>query len=125
MSQHLVKKPWGKELWIELNDAYCYKRIWLKKGHRTSLQFHERKLETNYVIRGKGWLEYGPDMDNLQTIEISAGSHFTLKPNEIHRITAITPIILQEVSTPEINDVIRLHDDTNRGDGRIDDEHVR
>ena len=48
----LVKKPWGEELWIELNDKYCYKKICIDKGFRTSYQYHEEKLETNYMLFG-------------------------------------------------------------------------
>ena len=46
----IVSKPWGKEMWIELNERYCYKRIYINKGHRTSFQYHRKKLETNYII---------------------------------------------------------------------------
>ncbi len=54
-----VSKPWGKEIWLELNDKYCYKRIYINAGTRTSYQYHENKLETNYIIDGEAevWLE--------------------------------------------------------------------
>ena len=51
-----VYKPWGKELWLELNDKYCYKEFILV-GRQTSYQYHEQKLETNYIIEGT--LKYG------------------------------------------------------------------
>ena len=55
----IVYKPWGKEHWLELNSKYCYKRIYINAGHRTSYQYHNFKIETNYLISGKAmvWLE--------------------------------------------------------------------
>ena len=54
-----INKPWGKEVWLELNDKYCYKRIYINAGQRTSFQYHQKKLETNYIISGQAevWLE--------------------------------------------------------------------
>ena len=55
----VVYKPWGKEIWLELNDKYCYKRIHINAGFKTSYHYHEIKLETNYIAEGKAeiWLE--------------------------------------------------------------------
>lgn len=119
----IVNKPWGKEEWLELNDSYCYKRIYLNAGHRTSLQLHERKVETNYVISGKAevWLE--DDYGVLQKTIMQEGDYFNVKPPRKHRVVALTDVILQEVSTPEVDDVIRVEDDSNRPDGRIEVEH--
>ena len=57
--EHVVHKPWGKEVWLELNDRYCYKRIYINQGYKTSFQYHNHKIETNYLISGKAevWLE--------------------------------------------------------------------
>ena len=54
-----IYKPWGKEEWLELNDKYCYKRIYINAGTKTSYQYHDKKLETNYIIEGTAeiWLE--------------------------------------------------------------------
>ena len=54
-----VHKPWGKEIWLELNDKYCYKRIYINAGTKTSYQYHKKKMETNYIIEGQAevWLE--------------------------------------------------------------------
>jgi len=54
-----IYKPWGKEEWLELNDKYCYKRIYINAGTKTSYQYHNYKKETNYIIKGKAeiWLE--------------------------------------------------------------------
>ena len=55
----VVHKPWGKEEWLALNDFYCYKRIYINAGYKTSFQYHEKKHETNYIIKGEAevWLE--------------------------------------------------------------------
>lgn len=119
-----VYKPWGKEIWLELNDKYCYKRIYINSGHRTSYQYHNKKLETNYIIEGKAeiWLEN--DEGVVEKTIMTSGDFFTVRPPKKHRVIAITDIILQEVSTPEVDDVVRLSDDAKRSDGRLDYEHM-
>ncbi|HYO56179.1 cupin [Archangium sp.] len=120
----LIKKPWGEEAWLELNDKYCYKRILIRAGHRTSLQYHRKKLETNYIVEGQAevWLE---DEQGVLAKRIEgSGTFFTVAPLRKHRIVALTDLVLLEVSTPEVDDVVRIADDTNRGDGRIESEHV-
>lgn len=118
-----VIKPWGKEEWLELNDRYCYKRIYINAGHRTSLQYHHFKKETNYLIAGEAeiWLEN--DQGEIEKKIMKAGEYFNVTPPKKHRVVAITDIILQEVSTPEVDDVIRVEDDNNRKDGKIEGEH--
>ena len=120
-----IYKPWGKELWLELNDKYCYKRIYINAGTKTSYQYHEKKLETNYLISGTAefWLENDEGVVE-KTIE-EAGYFVTVKPFRKHRVVAITDIILQEVSTPEVDDVIRIDDDSNRSSGKIEHEHKK
>ena len=120
----VVSKPWGKEIWLELNDKYCYKRIYINAGTRTSYQYHENKLETNYIIDGKAevWLEN--DEGIIEKKVMKKDDFFTVVPPKKHRVIALTDIILQEVSTPEVDDVIRIEDDTSRGPGRIDSEHL-
>ena len=118
-----VFKPWGKEVWLELNDRYCYKRIYINAGYKTSYQYHEFKRETNYIISGTAeiWLEN--DEGIVEKKIMKAGEYFNVTPPRKHRVIAITDIILQEVSTPEVDDVIRIEDDTNRVNGKIDGEH--
>ena len=120
-----IYKPWGKELWLELNDKYCYKRIYINAGTKTSYQYHEEKLETNYIIEGTAevWLEN--DEGIVEKKIMKAGDFFTVRPPKKHRVIAITNIILQEVSTPEVDDVIRISDDSDRGDGKIEHEHMK
>ena len=120
-----IYKPWGKEVWLELNDKYCYKRIYINAGTKTSYQYHEQKLETNFVIDGTAevWLEN--DEGIVEKKIMKAGEYFTVEPPKKHRVIAITDIILQEVSTPEVDDVIRISDDTGRTSGKIEHEHMK
>jgi choline kinase/mannose-6-phosphate isomerase-like protein (cupin superfamily)/thiamine kinase-like enzyme len=120
----VVTKPWGKEVWLELNDKYCYKRIYIKSGTRTSYQYHNKKLETNYIISGEAevWLEN--DEGIVEKKSMKSDDFFTVLPGRKHRVIAKTDIILQEVSTPEVDDVIRIEDDTRRNDGRLEYEHM-
>ena len=122
-SPKIVKKPWGREEWLELNEQYCYKRIYLNAGTKTSFQYHKKKLETNYIISGKAevWLEN--DFGEIEKKIMSDNDFFTVTPLKKHRVIALTDLILQEVSTPHVDDIIRIEDDTNRKDGRINSEH--
>jgi len=118
-----VIKPWGKEVWLELNDAYCYKRIYINAGYKTSYQYHNFKRETNFIISGEAeiWLEN--DEGIVEKKIMKAGEYFNVTPPKKHRVIALTDIILQEVSTPEVDDVIRIDDEFARADGKIDGEH--
>lgn len=118
-----VTKPWGKEEWLELNDQYCYKRIYINAGYKTSYQYHNFKKETNYIISGQAevWLEN--DEGVVEKKIMYAGEYFNVTPPKKHRVIAITDIILQEVSTPEVDDVFRIDDEFHRADGKIDGEH--
>lgn len=118
-----VIKPWGKEEWLELNEKYCYKRIYINAGYKTSFQYHNFKRETNFIISGEAevWLENEHGVVEKKIMR--AGEYFNVTPPKKHRVIALTDIILQEVSTPEVDDVIRIEDDTNRLDGKIEGEH--
>lgn len=118
-----VTKPWGKEVWLELNDRYCFKRIHLNAGNRTSLQYHRQKLETSYFLEGQAevWLEN--ELGELEKRMVGPSDSFTVLPLRKHRVIAITDTIYLEASTPEVDDIVRVQDDTYRPDGRIDSEH--
>lgn len=107
----LVKKPWGQEVWLELNDKYCYKCLQINAGHRTSLQYHNTKLETMHIISGQAEVIIG----KARAI-MGPGDLFTIQPNTVHRVKALTDLVLHEVSTPEVDDVMRLEDDYVRND---------
>lgn len=109
-----VSKPWGhEEIWA-VTDAYVAKYLYIKSGHRLSRQYHEIKEETIRVLKGILIIETGDD-DTLSSQQLSPGEIFHVAPNTIHRFGAHREdVILVEVSTPEIDDVVRLADDYNR-----------
>lgn len=120
----IVKKPWGQEEWVALTDKYCLKIIDFKKGYRTSLQYHDFKEETNYVDSGKIlWWQCEKDGSNLTKTEMNPGDRVSVGPGEVHRVEALEDTRMIEVSTPHVDDVIRLEDDFERPDGRIESEH--
>ena len=107
-----VDKPWGYELIWALTDRYCGKLLVVHAGHALSLQYHERKEESWYVQGGRATLELG-EVDAgepLQTLEIGPGDAFHYRPRTIHRITAVEDTTIVEVSTPDLDDVVRLDD---------------
>ena len=108
-----VEKPWGHEIRWAINDKYLGKILHINKGHRLSKQYHEVKDETIYVLSGKLQVFVGPKDIELH---IPEGHALRIKPKEIHRFCAglDTDVRLGEVSTPEIDDVIRLEDDYDR-----------
>jgi mannose-6-phosphate isomerase-like protein (cupin superfamily) len=137
LSGYTVDKPWGYEVWYTSNLAepgYALKRIHMTAGHQSSLQSHRYKAETNYVVEGEATVLSGltaPD-DVTGPIEVSllanavhrAGSGWYSPPGELHRVIARRDYTAIEVSTPELDDVIRWQDDTGRSHGRIESEHA-
>ena len=107
---HRVEKPWGYELWWARTDRYVGKLIHINKGHSLSLQYHNQKDETIYVSAGKMLFESGPTADRLQTREMGPGDVVHVVPPTVHRMTAIEDTDIFEVSTPEVEDVVRLKD---------------
>lgn len=110
VSPRRVEKPWGWELvWAEA-DAYAGKLLFVRAGESLSLQYHEAKDEAWLVQEGRARLELGPVGDELETIEITAGDAFRFRPRTVHRVTAIEDTLIVEVSTPHLDDVVRLED---------------
>ena len=108
------EKPWGREVWFAHTDRYAGKILEVKKGHRLSLQLHERKMETQYIYKGRIKLYIGTDEKNLKEITLNAGDKFDIEPREIHRIEALEDSEIFEVSSPELDDVVKLADDYGR-----------
>jgi len=105
-----VDKPWGYELRWAITDRYLGKVLHLNKGEALSLQYHEQKDECQYVIKGSIDMEVGGADDTLTTHRMSAGDTVHLTAGTRHRLTAIEDTDIFEVSTAEIDDVIRLED---------------
>jgi mannose-6-phosphate isomerase len=142
----IVNKPWGNEKWIAQGterQRYALKEIFFKSGNRTSLQVHQHKNETNYVIKGKGILLYHESpfdferfysrnynvkdlellISELKEIKLVPGVVSHVYAGCVHRVVSLEDLTFVEASTIELNDVIRLHDDTGRTHGLIQSEH--
>jgi len=106
-----VEKPWGHELiWAEADD-YVGKVLFIKAGESLSLQFHRRKDESWLVQQGRAKLELGSAGDPILKEEvIGPGATFRFRPGTVHRVTALEDTSIVEVSTPELDDVVRLED---------------
>jgi mannose-6-phosphate isomerase-like protein (cupin superfamily) len=112
-----VEKPWGSELIWAHTDTYVGKILTVHAGHSLSLQYHERKDESWYVQSGRASLELGSLGDPLETVEIAAGDTFRFPVRTVHRVTALEDTVIFEVSTPELEDVVRLEDRYGRAGG--------
>jgi mannose-6-phosphate isomerase len=110
-----VEKPWGWELIWAHADTYVGKVLFVREGHSLSLQFHREKDESWYVESGRAKLELG-DTGNavLKTEVVSAGACFRYRPGTVHRVTALEDTTIIEVSTPQLDDVVRLEDKYGR-----------
>ena len=106
-----VEKPWGYELIWALTDVYCGKVLFVKAGHSLSLQFHREKDESWLVQSGRAKLELGEVGESVLRAEVvGPGSAFHYTPGTVHRVTAIEDTTILEVSTPHLEDVVRLED---------------
>jgi mannose-6-phosphate isomerase len=106
-----VQKPWGYELIWALTDVYCGKVLFVQAGASLSLQFHKEKDESWYVQSGRAKLELGDVGQGVLDEEvIGPGAAFHYVPGTIHRVTAIEDTTILEVSTPHLDDVVRLED---------------
>ena len=104
-----VEKPWGYELIWALTDDYCGKTLFVKAGESLSLQFHREKDESWFVHSGRAELEIGRPGDRTPNSEVvAAGAAFRIRPGTVHRVKALEDTVILEVSTPQIEDVVRL-----------------
>jgi len=106
-----VSKPWGHEIIWAHTDRYVGKILHVKAGEKLSIQYHERKDETVYLLSGemKYWVQLPGDTE-LRDQRLVAGQSFRITPHTIHAIEAVTDIDVLEASTPELDDVVRLQD---------------
>jgi mannose-6-phosphate isomerase len=109
-SPRRVDKPWGWELvWAETED-YVGKLLFVRAGESLSLQYHEVKDESWLVREGRARLELGEVGGELESSEIGAGDAFRFPPRTVHRVTALEDTLVVEVSTPHLDDVVRVAD---------------
>lgn len=116
-------KPWGREIWFAWTAAYAGKILEIEKGHRFSLQYHEKKYETQLIIEGKVKFTYGTNPKKLTEVTLHAGEKVDIPPRALHRAQALEKTIIFEVSTADLDDVVKLADDYGRT-GKGNDEKL-
>lgn len=106
-----VEKPWGYELIWAKTDRYVGKILHIEPGHLLSLQYHERKDETIFVLSGEIVFRVRePGSDELVERPMRPGEAYHVTPGTVHQMEAVESTDLLEVSTPELDDVVRLQD---------------
>jgi len=106
-----VDKPWGYELIFARTESYVGKVLFVKAGESLSLQFHRQKDESWLVQSGRAKLELGSAGDAMLKVEVvAAGACFHFRPGTVHRVTALDDTTIIEVSTTELDDIVRLED---------------
>jgi mannose-6-phosphate isomerase len=111
-----VKKPWGWEIIWAASGSYTGKLLHLHAGHRLSLQYHDKKLETQCLLSGRAMLVVEDADGQLVEMEMLSGTGYTIAPYRIHRLEAVDDCVVIEVSTPERGTTVRLQDDYRRTD---------
>ena len=109
-----VEKPWGFELIWAKTDRYVGKILHVKKGHKLSLQYHNKKVETIFLQSGMMSLQIDDSNDQLIEVKLMPGQAHHIPAGKRHRMIAIEDCDIFEVSTPELNDIVRLEDTYGR-----------
>jgi mannose-6-phosphate isomerase-like protein (cupin superfamily) len=106
-----VEKPWGHELIWALSEHYAGKLLHVNAGQQLSLQFHREKDESWYVLEGRAEIELAAAGETLTATEIvTPGAAFRFKPGTVHRVLALEDTTILEVSTAQLDDIVRLED---------------
>lgn len=113
----VVPKPWGHETIWARSDRYVGKILHINAGHELSVQFHNKKDETVHLLAGE--ILYRVQIDpspqgRLEDVQLEVGESFRITPGTIHQLVAVTDCDVLEVSTPELDDVVRLSDKYGR-----------
>ena len=111
-----VEKPWGYELWWAVTPHYAGKILHVDAGQSLSLQSHREKDESSYLLSGRLRLTRGPSAEELTTEEVGPGFAWHVEPGTVHSIEALEDADVIEVSTPQLDDVVRLRDRYGRED---------
>ena len=114
MDIHRIDKPWGYEEWLYVGDGYAVKRLFMVAGHSCSLQYHEEKHETIYVLKGVMDFAFGSRGAQLAVERLTSGDCRVIPPGKVHRMSAVEDCTYLEASTPQLDDVVRLADDYGR-----------
>lgn len=109
-----IEKPWGYEFWFAHNDLYAGKVIFIKQGTRSSLQYHRQKHETILIQSGKARATLEDENGQMVERVLGPGDIIENAPLRKHRLEALEDVTLIEVSTPQLDDVVRVEDDYKR-----------
>jgi mannose-6-phosphate isomerase-like protein (cupin superfamily) len=110
-----VEKPWGHELVWAIAEQYAGKLLSVNAGHELSLQFHREKDESWYLLEGRAELEFAAPGEKAIASEIvTPGAAFRIRPGTVHRLRALEDTVVLEVSTPHLDDIVRLEDEYGR-----------
>ncbi len=111
----VIEKPWGSEEILDLCAAYCVKRLRVRRGHRLSLQYHERKRETMMLLSGKAGLLVAGE-GGRSSLPMERWEAHVVEPGVEHRVEGLSEedAVILEVSTPELDDIVRVEDDYGR-----------
>lgn len=105
-----VDKPWGHEIWWAQTPEYAAKILFVKAGYALSLQLHREKDESSYLFSGRLRLTAGARQDDLAERTVEPGESWRIEPGSIHSIEALEDSVVFEVSTPQLDDIVRLED---------------
>ncbi len=114
LEQKIVSKPWGHEVIFAVTKDYVGKVLVIKAGHQLSLQFHKVKEETIYQQSGEMRFQIENEQGEMQEVILKPGMSYHIAPNRKHRMIAVTDCEIFEVSTPHLDDVVRLEDKYGR-----------
>jgi len=117
MEPKIVTKPWGHEVIWAVTKDYVGKILVIKAGHQLSLQFHRVKEESIYLAKGVMRYQIENDAGEMEEIVMKPGMTWHTLPNRKHRMIAVEDCEVFEVSTPHLEDVVRLEDSYGRGPG--------
>ena len=116
----IVERPWGhEEIFALVEGKFCGKVLHVRAGHALSLQYHRQKEEVISVLQGTARVEIGDSVDSLVELELHEGDAVHLPPGLIHRVVAVSDLVLLEASSTELDDVVRLADDYGREDAAV------
>jgi mannose-6-phosphate isomerase len=111
-----VEKPWGSELWWAQTERYAAKILRIRAGQKLSVQYHVEKDETSYLFSGRLLIEQCARPESMRSSEVGPGGVWRNEPGVIHSLLALEDSLVYEVSTPQLDDVVRLEDRYGRAD---------
>ena len=113
----IVQKPWGHEvIWAD-TEKYVGKILHVRAGEALSVQLHEQKDETLFVLRGRLRFFTGTSPDRLEPVSVEEGESVRVRPGTVHFMEAVTDCAVLEASTPHLDDVVRFRDRYGRAGG--------